>query len=304
MRTTKRFTPALLSAWRDKGRGTGILSSFQPWHQVTRGDPASHGRSGLPYWRRTGRQHHLLSINEAIGFLFCTQLADAIDLREQFPLSLRSSQHELASYSAAFLTQEGLGTLELAEKLSIRHPFVECAGEREPWVFTTDLLVTLRQGNQEPTLLAISVKLDQDVTSKRTLQLLRIERAYWVHRGVPWLLLSPSLYQREVALCMRRAVPWALSTDEVSDEITSECGQFAPHLVGSSFSTAIARIAFKFQVDQQTAQLIFWQSTWCGKVRLDMARGWRPSIPLRLVSERQFKQFNPIAERRSLCLPA
>ena len=62
MRTTKRFTPAVLDRFKREGRGTGIFQDYIPWHKVSRGDPASSGRSHLVIWR--SRLRELLSDGE------------------------------------------------------------------------------------------------------------------------------------------------------------------------------------------------------------------------------------------------
>lgn len=72
MRTTKRFTPDVLDRFRREGRGTGVYTEYIPWHRVSRGDPASRGRSHLLNWR--GRQRELLSDGELVMTLFVTML--------------------------------------------------------------------------------------------------------------------------------------------------------------------------------------------------------------------------------------
>lgn len=77
MRKGLRFTPARLEKWRDAGRGTGTGADYQPWHQVTRSDPGSRGRSHLINWR-FGRLHHLLSDQEMVAFAFASMLPNLV----------------------------------------------------------------------------------------------------------------------------------------------------------------------------------------------------------------------------------
>lgn len=202
MRKGQRFTPARLVRWLDHGRGTGRGADYQPWHQVTRDDPGSRGRSHLINWR-FGRLHHLLSDQELVAFGFASMLPGVVDLREQFPLAHDEHPPELAAYQ---VDRHGLtmpGTLQIAEDLGHKHPWVRKGEDDEPWVMTTDLLLTLfnRMGRSE--LLAISVKHADELSDKRTLELLRIEREYWRRQDVYWLLLNSTLYNDMVANAIR-----------------------------------------------------------------------------------------------------
>jgi hypothetical protein len=47
------------------------------------------------------------------------------------------------------------------------------------------------------------------------------------------------------------------------------------------------------------AQRAVWQSIWRGELPIDLTRGWRPHVPLKLVSPAKFAEFNPILSRRS-----
>jgi hypothetical protein len=122
MRTTKRFTPAVLARFERQGRGTGTYEDYSAWHQVTRGDPASRGRSHLLNWK--GRLIHLLSDGELGEQLFATMLRDLDDSLEQHKLTLDDSPHPLLAYGAPVSDELFPGTLRLAEELGIRHPKV------------------------------------------------------------------------------------------------------------------------------------------------------------------------------------
>ena len=202
MRTTKRFTPNLLDRFRALGRGTGTYDDYIPWHRLSRGDPASQGRSHLPMWR--GRQRELLSDQELGGFHFTIMLPTLVDVREQFPLSLESNRHELADYDVRARAGYFPGTKEIAESLATKHPRVNGNGRSAPWVMTTDLLLCLRRPDRQLELLAIAIKSDKDANRKRSKELLLLEKAYWQARGVTWLLITPSLYDKREVLTLRR----------------------------------------------------------------------------------------------------
>ena len=84
MRTTKRFSPTVIARFLRQGRGEGIYEEYIPWHRVSRGDPASAGRSHLLMWRH--RLRELLSDGELGEQLFATMLQNLDDSLEQFKL--------------------------------------------------------------------------------------------------------------------------------------------------------------------------------------------------------------------------
>jgi hypothetical protein len=77
MRTTKRFTPKVIARFERQHRGEGTYADYIPWHRVSRGDPASSGRSHLLMWR--DRLRELLSDGELVEQLFATMLPDLDD---------------------------------------------------------------------------------------------------------------------------------------------------------------------------------------------------------------------------------
>lgn len=82
MRKGQHFTPKRLRKWIEEGRGTGSGEAYQPWHQVTRADPGSRGRSHLINSKQ-GRLHHFLSDLEFIAFSFATMLPGVVDIQER-----------------------------------------------------------------------------------------------------------------------------------------------------------------------------------------------------------------------------
>ncbi len=295
MRKTKRFTPAVLDRFRAEGRGTGVLEDYCPWHCVGRSDPSSRGRSHLVAWR--DRQRHLLSDLEWVACCFSLMLPHLLDLREQFPLSLESARHELAAYDIGYAMRECPGTIELAEDRRMRHPKVHGQGRSEPWVMTTDLLLTLRRPRARPELLAVSCKFDKELDSARAVEKLQLEQDYWRLRDVPWLLLTPKLYEESVALTLRHTMPEILSpqvpphTRCVAASITDDCW-------GHSLTLVLQRIASQLG-DLDLAKRAFWQSVWSGEILLDLRRGWRPHVPISPLARSAFTELNPIASRRS-----
>lgn len=296
MRTTKRFTFKVLDRFHRECRGQGTFGNYIPWHRVGRGDPASRGRSHLVPWR--DRQRELLSDLEWVIFVFVTMMPEhVVDVREQFPLALNERHHELGDYDTDTAALGHPGTLALARAMQIEHPRVSGAGEWDHWVMTTDLLVTLRNESGRLSLLAISCKYDADAKVARAHQLLCLEREYWLARGVPWLLISPSLFDEAVALTLRRVSCWAFEDPcTVGDRRVAT--DYAFRYAGRSLTFLLQRLEGALGSMEQ-AQSAFYQSVWTGEIPLDLRRTWRNHAPPTLLSPRDFRALNPVASRRT-----
>jgi hypothetical protein len=297
MRKGKRFTPALLEKWQREGRGRGLQQQYQPWHQVTRSDPGSRGRSHLINWR-FGRLHHLLSDQELVAFCFAVMHPDLHDIREQYALPLYEDVAELSIVDGA---QRGLvdGTLSLATSLGIKHPAVRKDGVARPWVMSTDLLLTLQRGSGVFELVAVSVKDSQELSNARKLDLLRIERAYWEHQGILWLLLTPDQFTKAVAINLRYSMPWAVDPKPYSAECLEQAREIYFRHPGATSAEIVSAVARHFSYVAQDAQRALWQAVWSGRITLDLGSALRPSSLLRTISPEAFWSQNPIVSRRS-----
>lgn len=298
MRTTKRFTPDVLDRFRRQGRGLGTYSDYVPWHRIGRSDPSSLGRSHLLMWR--DRQRELLSDLELVGFCFaCMAAGQADDIREQFPLSLDACPHELSAYDVRYAVQTQEGTLAVADRLGIKHPRTHGGGRSEAWVMTTDLLITLRgMDGREPTLLAVAMKHDQDLTRERTKELLRIEQAYWKTRGVQWLLITPNLYDQRVGITLRTTLPWGLGQLVPSEKIAAAASTILSS-PNKTYTQVLTQLVSILGGDIDLAQRALWQAIWLGLAPIDLRRGWRPHLSLQVIPRADFDAMNPILSRRS-----
>lgn len=295
MRTTKRFTPDLFDRFRRTGRGTGTDKDYIPWHRVSRSDPSSRGRSHLHKWN--GRLRELLSDGEHDGFLFSPMVPFLLDVREQLPLSLDSAPHELALYDAIFSGLSVPSTVEIATQLGIKHPRVNGNGRSEFWTMTTDLVLTIQIPGCPIELLPISFKQAKDLEKRRTSALQRIEQAYWQARCANWLLITRSQYDERVALTLRNTMPWGLGEIVTEDALLAAI-EATHQWYGHSLTNLLQRLAESLgSLDH--AQRAFWQAVWTGRLPIELRRGWRPHIPIQLVSQEEFWSFNPIVSRRS-----
>lgn len=295
MRTTKRFTPQLLERFRRQGRGQGTFEDYIPWHRVGRGDPASRGRSHLQQWN--GRQRELLSDHEWGILLFSSMLTNLVDIREQFPLVQESNLHELSAYQHNGSRQHFPGTLEIAKNLGIKHPMTTGDGRSDTWTPSTDLLLTLKRADGAMELVAIAVKESKDLTKKRKKELLLLEQSYWAVRGVAWIVITPSQYDKRVALTLRMAMPWALGA-AVSEADRQFASKTANQYSGLPLTQLLEKLSTSFG-DIDRAQRAFWQGVWSTHIPLDLRRGWRPHQPVAFLDLEPFMSLNPIAMRRS-----
>lgn len=298
MRTTKRFTPKVLARFVREGRGTGIYQEYIPWHRVSRGDPASRGRSHLLQWQ--DRLRELLSDGELGAQLFAVMLPDLDDSLEQYRLEQEPSQHPLAAYQDWPAHELFPGTLDIAAKLGIKHPLVSGDGQSADWVPSTDLLLVRRPTGRRRQLMAVSFKSEAaEELTKRTKELLSLEREYWRYRHAVWLLITPAQFDHRVVLTLRRTAAWALdmSVDVQTRALAVSTANGMPnHSLTQILNSLTALVG-----DHFLAQRALWQSVWRGELPIDLRRGWRPHVPLLQVSPDEFRAFNPIASGRSAC---
>lgn len=294
LRTTKRFTPAVLLRFERQGRGRGIFDNYIAWHRVSRSDPASRGRSHIQ--QLSGRQRELLSDLEWVSLFFASMVDNLLDLREQFPLALTEGRHELTEYRSDIVRGYYQGTIEIAQERGIKHPAISENGEIAFWSFTTDLLLTLTDTSGRLELLAISIK-PHTTFSKRQKALLALEKAYWDERGVTWLLITPQKYERAVALTLKRTMPYVLGSTATEPQ-KALAAEFSNRHCGRTLTFILTQLSSQFG-DMETAQKAFWHAVWSGLIRLDLSRDWRPHHPIVLLSEQDYKAQNPIASRRS-----
>lgn len=155
-----------IARYYKEGRGQGELASYKPWLTVQ--DVPSKGRAHRLKGWKTSRIHHLFSDLERNYFYFLEWADDVIDIREQFPT-------------------ERQRTLDIAEKLNIRHP--EDQNTRTPIVFTSDFFITQRIDNKVVYKVR-SIKPCEQLNDKRTIEKLMIERSYWQEQNVNWGIVT------------------------------------------------------------------------------------------------------------------
>jgi hypothetical protein len=189
--------------------------------------------------------------------------------------------------------------LEIADTLGHRHPLVRKGDDQEPWVMSTDFLLTLRNRMGRMELLAISVKSAEDLKNERKLQLLRIECEYWRQQDVFWLLLTPALYVPLVANSIRIGMPWTIGQTDVREELVSACAAMSNEIRGRTAVQFLDLMGSRLCLDTHAAQCVMWQCIWSGALPVNLSRPLRLGEPLELLSPAEFWRQNPIASRRT-----
>lgn len=295
MRTTKRFTPTVLERFQREGRGTGTHKDYVPWHKVSRGDPASSGRSHLVNWR--SRLRELLSDGELGCQHFVTMLNDLEDCLEQYPLEYQDGPHLLAGYGQGSPLAIYPGTGRLAQELGIKHPVTTEKGRSAPWRASTDFVLVRRRADGQLFLLAIAFKPSEKNLTKRAQQLLGLEREYWERRGAKWLLLTPSLFHHYVDQNLKSTAPWAI-LGEASTQAQEVAADIAKENSWASYSRVIELVSLRLG-DGVDAQAAFWKAVWSAKLSVDLRIAFHPMLPLKYLSTEEFMALNPIYAGRT-----
>lgn len=149
---------AIQKRWK-AGHGQGEREGYKPW--LTIQSVPSQGQVNRPLGWKTGRVHHLMSLNELHYFYLLEWSSLVTDIREQFPL---------------WPAEE---TEEIARSLNIRHPSPPGGGTM---VMSSDFRITLSSGQDVVRTMKEGSALNDD----RTIEKLDIEREYWSRRGVNW----------------------------------------------------------------------------------------------------------------------
>lgn len=140
-----------------EGRGQGNLESYKPWIRIQ--DFASRGVVSRIKSNKTNRIIHLMSKNELYYFYLLEWADHVLDIREQFPLI----DVEM--------------TTTIAKKIGVKHPIDNESGF--PYVLTCDFLITMSDRT-----IARTIKQSSELSNKRTLEKLEIERRFWQDKGV------------------------------------------------------------------------------------------------------------------------
>lgn len=219
----RQTTQAVIEKRIEEGRGQGRGFNYKPWLTVQ--DVSSMGTCKRIKGLTTGRRHELLSQHEVRYFYILDWSPIVEDIQEQYPLLPLSE------------------TLEIAEKLCIRHP--TDPKTQEPIVMTTDFYIAIRQ-RMGVSYQARTVKPSDQLENERTIEKFEIERQYWLKRNISWGIVTEheippvlaknidwiskrfdedklTLSEREILEAKKLLIQWIAQRDEPLTEITADC---------------------------------------------------------------------------------
>lgn len=287
------ITPQLLKRFRREERGIGTQDDYTAWYRVRRQDPSSIGRSHLPI--HGDRQLDVLSDLQLAGYYCATQFRDLVDIREHFPLSLDDGPHELCAYDVTHPWRSMHGTLTLAKALHRKHPHVKDDRGSEPKPLVTSLLLTLGARVSSKRLLAVSL---QSRFTGRATPSLQLQSCYWAERDVPWLLITRDQFDPSFTCTLQRVAAWGLG-EPVGADALAVVGPLVRRHPDWSLTRTLLTLCGLLDCDLPTAQRAFWQAVWHGDPPLDLRRGWRPHLPLSLLTPAEWLELNPLLCGRS-----
>jgi len=161
-----------------EGRGQGTGPDYKSWLTVR--EVPTKGRATRVWGWKSDRVHTFLSDIERNTFYHLQWSDAAKDIREQFPLPLKS-------------------TLDIAARLGIRHPKVKSADV----VMTTDFVVT----TTDDLTFAYACKPHGAFADKkkamRMLEKFEIERQYWQSQGAKWKIITDQMVHTTLARNVR-----------------------------------------------------------------------------------------------------
>ena len=171
-----------------EGRGQGEGSDYIPWLSIH--DFSSRGIVSRVFGLKTKRIHHFLSRNELYFFYLLEWSDSVLDIREQYPLM----DVELA--------------IDIAAGADIQYPKDNISGF--PYVLTCDFMITTPQG-----LKARTIKCSSELSNRRTIEKLEIERHYWEKVGINWALVT----EREIPTEAAKNIEWLHASAIPSEDL-------------------------------------------------------------------------------------
>lgn len=171
------WTKEKLDRYLKEGRGQGIGSDYKGWTNTY--EFSSKGRATRTYSNKTGRIHQLHSDNQYRAFLIFEFNPSITDIRESYPLL------------------DLLEVIDNPEDLRL-DKFVDKV-TKEPFVFTTNFLLTVTQTDGSEKHIARTVKNTSELKRKITFERLEIERRYWRQKNVEWKVITEKELPRQVA---------------------------------------------------------------------------------------------------------
>lgn len=162
---------------------------------------------------KTGRGVHCLSQGEALWYYILRWDDENINIQEQFPLNMKKINK----------------IFEQLELSKIKNP---------KFIMTTDFLVTKRDGSK----IAYSVKNDRKL-NRRTLELLTVEKIYWMTQNIQYKLLFKEDVNRILSDNIRLIVEF-YNPERVVDDVSKAKHLLAIKKVHADLSSRALEVGY------------------------------------------------------------
>jgi hypothetical protein len=129
---------------------------------------------------------------------------------------------------------------------------------------------------------------------KRTIELLQIEREYWLEEGAKWLFFVRDMLSRQLRLNLLSLAPWTLSADKGTSEALDTAACCVSDLESIPLTVAIDRISEALAISPSRGKDVFWQSVLSGRIPINLEAELFRGHPLARVSSERFRSYNPI----------
>lgn len=199
------WTKSKLNRYIKEGRGQGEGANYIPW--IKTNEFSSKGRATRIYGIKTNRIHHLHSDNQLRAFLIFEWSDRVIDIRESYPL---------------------LDLMEAVDKKDdLRLDKFVDKETGEPYVLTTNFLITTRNEHGQIEYFARAVKNYSELHRKSTIEKFEIERRYWLAKGIDWKVIT----NRELNKQFCKNIEWVRETLIQESKGTSEIKKLSEELI-------------------------------------------------------------------------
>lgn len=169
-----------------EGRGQGFGKDYTPWTKTH--EFSSKGRATRLLGVKIARIFHLQSDNIYRAYLTFEFSKKVLDIRETYPL---------------------LDVMEVIdEKETLRFDKFRDKETEEPFVITTNFLLTVQESDGTEKYVARTVKNTSELKRKITWEKLEIERRYWLQRQIEWKIITEKQLPRQLA----KNIEWVRET--------------------------------------------------------------------------------------------
>ena len=187
MSRRRRMNLAKIQKLIAEGRGQGAGPDYLPWKTIQEcmsGDQ----RNRILGWK-TGRQHDYFRLLELYYHYTLDWSPIVIDIQEHFPL---------LSFNFKLPLEE---TILIAKQCGIRHPIDE--ESKGPIPLTTNFVITIQQSIGVKRLARTIIKAS-DLSKKRIIEMLEIERRFWLARGIDWGIIT----EHQIDIDLAKNIDW------------------------------------------------------------------------------------------------